>query len=148
VFVNRRVSEFTGLSKEQMAGKSLWKLFPDVVGTSFEHELRRAMAEQAPVRFEHFYAPWKRWFENHVYPSLSGLSLFVADITERKQAEHSLREADRQKDEFLAMLAHELAIRSPHWAAPTSCSRVSCRATRRCRPRSRWSSGRSRSFRA
>jgi PAS domain S-box-containing protein len=30
------------------------------------------------------------------------------DITERKQAEEALRLADRRKDEFLAMLAHEL----------------------------------------
>jgi len=30
------------------------------------------------------------------------------DITERKQAERDLREADRRKDEFLAMLSHEL----------------------------------------
>lgn len=30
------------------------------------------------------------------------------DITGRKEIEESLREADRQKDEFLAMLAHEL----------------------------------------
>jgi PAS domain S-box-containing protein len=32
----------------------------------------------------------------------------VADITERKAAEEALREADRRKDDFLAMLAHEL----------------------------------------
>jgi PAS domain S-box-containing protein len=32
----------------------------------------------------------------------------VLDITERKDAEDRLREADRRKDEFLAMLAHEL----------------------------------------
>ena len=30
------------------------------------------------------------------------------DITERTRAEQELREADRRKDEFLAMLAHEL----------------------------------------
>src|SRR6202020_1016123 len=30
------------------------------------------------------------------------------DITERKAAQEALRQADRQKDEFLAMLAHEL----------------------------------------
>jgi len=30
------------------------------------------------------------------------------DVTERKEAEEALREADRRKDEFLAMLAHEL----------------------------------------
>lgn len=32
----------------------------------------------------------------------------VVDITERKQVEEELREADRRKDEFLATLAHEL----------------------------------------
>lgn len=32
----------------------------------------------------------------------------VGDITERKQAEQALKDADRRKDEFLAMLAHEL----------------------------------------
>jgi PAS domain S-box-containing protein len=32
----------------------------------------------------------------------------VLDISERKQAEERLKEADRRKDEFLAMLAHEL----------------------------------------
>ncbi len=32
----------------------------------------------------------------------------VIDITERKQAEQALQEADRRKDEFLATLAHEL----------------------------------------
>lgn len=37
-----------------------------------------------------------------------GVSGVLQDITERKQAEQLLREADRQKDEFLAVLAHEL----------------------------------------
>jgi PAS domain S-box-containing protein len=32
----------------------------------------------------------------------------IIDITERKQAEETLREADRRKDEFLATLSHEL----------------------------------------
>ncbi|HXC50018.1 MAG TPA: PAS domain S-box protein [Candidatus Limnocylindrales bacterium] len=32
----------------------------------------------------------------------------IQDITDRKQFEHALREADRRKDEFLATLAHEL----------------------------------------
>src|SRR4028118_1655157 len=37
--------------------------------------------------------------------------LVFQDVTERKQAEVALREADRRKDEFLAMLAH--ARRNP-----------------------------------
>ncbi len=37
-----------------------------------------------------------------------GASKIARDITRQKQTEAALREADRRKDEFLAMLAHEL----------------------------------------
>lgn len=37
-----------------------------------------------------------------------GMSASVIDITRSKRAEDTLKEADRRKDEFLAMLAHEL----------------------------------------
>jgi len=37
-----------------------------------------------------------------------GASKIARDITERKKMEQELREADRQKDNFLAILAHEL----------------------------------------
>jgi signal transduction histidine kinase/ActR/RegA family two-component response regulator len=37
-----------------------------------------------------------------------GVAISTVDVSERKRAEDALREADRQKDEFIAMLAHEL----------------------------------------
>ena len=37
-----------------------------------------------------------------------GVSKIARDITDRRLAEQALREADRQKDEFIALLAHEL----------------------------------------
>jgi PAS domain S-box-containing protein len=37
-----------------------------------------------------------------------GASKVARDITERKRAEEALKEADRRKDEFIALLAHEL----------------------------------------
>ena len=37
-----------------------------------------------------------------------GVVLVFRDITERRRAERTLEDADRRKDEFLAMLAHEL----------------------------------------
>jgi two-component system, chemotaxis family, CheB/CheR fusion protein len=37
-----------------------------------------------------------------------GASKVARDISERKRAEEALRDADRRKDEFLALLAHEL----------------------------------------
>jgi PAS domain S-box-containing protein len=40
--------------------------------------------------------------------AVAGMIGIVQDITARKQAEESLRDMDRRKDEFLATLAHEL----------------------------------------
>ncbi|HET7608210.1 MAG TPA: ATP-binding protein, partial [Gammaproteobacteria bacterium] len=39
---------------------------------------------------------------------LGGVAITFVDITTRKKAELHLREADRRKDEFIALLAHEL----------------------------------------
>ena len=39
---------------------------------------------------------------------ISGVVLIFRDETQRRQAESELRDADRRKDEFLALLAHEL----------------------------------------
>jgi PAS domain S-box-containing protein len=39
---------------------------------------------------------------------VSGAVMVFHDVTERRRVEKALREADRKKDEFLAMLAHEL----------------------------------------
>ena len=38
----------------------------------------------------------------------TGMVLVFRDVTERRRADQAMREADRRKDEFLAMLAHEL----------------------------------------
>jgi signal transduction histidine kinase len=40
--------------------------------------------------------------------AVSGIVIIGSDVTERHRATEALREADRRKDDFLAMLAHEL----------------------------------------
>jgi CheY-like chemotaxis protein len=55
-----------------------------------------------------------RWLLTDKVPLLDGegrvtrILVTAMDVTERQKAEEALREADRQKDEFLAILAHEL----------------------------------------
>ncbi len=106
--LNDRACEGMGMNRNEILGRSIWDLYPDNLGTPFETELRRAAAEQRTVTFEYFYPTRDRWYENRVYPSADGVSIFFADITDRKHAEDALRVAGERLD--LAMRGSNLGI--------------------------------------
>src|SRR5581483_1560338 len=93
-YVNREAIELGRRPKEELLGKNIWEVYPESVGNQFYVELHRAMREQVPVHFEDFATPLGRWFANDVYPSEDGLSIFVRDITARRQMEESLRASE------------------------------------------------------
>src|SRR5207244_389586 len=65
--------------------------------TTFDHEARRALREQAVVEVETRSPFTGRWADNRLYPSEAGLSIYVHDITERKRAEEELRRRAEQQ---------------------------------------------------
>ena len=111
IYLNERVTEHSGLSREDMIGRKIWEIFPQLVGTEFEQRCRRALAERRPDNFEHFHEPWGRWLETRVYPAADGLVIFRTDITERKRQDDLARESERrlQASEDLLRLAVEAA---------------------------------------
>ena len=125
-FVNRAGLEMVGLDGLEEARRV------PVASFFFPEDQPRIMEEFFPsvlepghgeieVRFRHFKTGEARWMAYKVLtlPDADGRPIAFAtvsqDITERKRLEDNLRslaadlsEADRRKDEFLAMLAHEL----------------------------------------
>jgi PAS domain S-box-containing protein len=102
-------------SVQELLGQSAWEKFPGLHGSEVALFCERAMAAQTPGSFEFYYAPLKVWLEVHVSPSPEMLSIYLRDVTERKHAEASLRQAkeaaeaaNQSKDRFLAVLSHEL----------------------------------------
>ena len=91
-YVNQRAAELFGRKPEELIGKHIWTEFPEGVGQPFQIAYHRAMTEQVPIEMENYYEPWNRWFENRIYPSPDGLSIFFHEITGRKQAEQSAKE--------------------------------------------------------
>jgi PAS domain S-box-containing protein len=91
-FVNDKAAEMLGKRKEELLGHCAWDLFPDAVDSQFYRELQAAVAEQRVIRSEHYYAPFQRWFENHIYPTADGVTVYSLDITLKKQLEEQHRE--------------------------------------------------------
>ncbi len=115
-FVNASVAKRLGKSREQLLGMRIWDVIPEAVGSESHVQLSRAMHKRSTVEYEVYFEPWERWYRNKAYPTPDGgIAVYTKDITEERRAEKlierqnaELREADQQKDEFLAMLAHEL----------------------------------------
>lgn len=113
VYVSNRVVEVVDRSREELIGRCIWDIFPDIVGSEFYIRLHRAAAEQRNIQFEYFYAPWQRWFENRVYPSSTGVSVLVTDITERKQAEEELQRTNQTLQTLLDFCPVAIAFFDP-----------------------------------
>jgi PAS domain S-box-containing protein len=104
VFVNQKAAQLFGRRSEDLVGKHIWTEFPEGVGQPFHKAYEKAMNEHAFVFLEEYYPPYDRWFENRIYPSRDGISIFFHDISERKRAEAALRTTEAQLHELLAQL--------------------------------------------
>jgi PAS domain S-box-containing protein len=114
---NAATARFLGLRPGEVDGQPAGRLgIPQETLDLWLDRYREAEGTGAPVRFEfaHEAAGGPRWLAATVgfiartplgHPQFS---FVVEDVTDRRRAEQALREADRRKDEFLAMLAHEL----------------------------------------
>ncbi len=98
--------------RREVVGRHHWEVWPEALDTPAGRMYQQVMVTRMPGRteFQHI-GPGASggWFEVRAYPVKGGgIVGFFLDITERRLAEDRLREADQRKDEFLAMLAHEL----------------------------------------
>ena len=100
------------LPAAQVIGRNHWELFPEVEDSEAGRMLRRVMRERSAGQIEHHIPEIggrSGWNEIRAFPMQDGgIAIFFREITDRKRAEEKLMAADRRKDEFLAMLAHEL----------------------------------------
>jgi diguanylate cyclase (GGDEF)-like protein/PAS domain S-box-containing protein len=110
-YLSAKACEIFGREAKDLLGRNIWAEFPEGIDQPFHHACEKAMAEQQSVSLEAFYPPYNRWFENRIYPSADGLTIYFHDITERKQAE----QAQLQNQRMLAQAQQVAHIGSWEW---------------------------------
>jgi PAS domain S-box-containing protein len=86
-YLNAEAEAILGRTRNELLGGVLWERFPELVGSVFQANYERVMAEQAAMEFEASDRTGEIWYEVHAYPSNGGVSIFFRDISERKKCE-------------------------------------------------------------
>ncbi|WP_276255447.1 PAS domain S-box protein [Halomontanus rarus] len=94
--LNESAADVLQFSEEELLGREIWDVFPEMKSGVYRERFRSAMETQEPVSFEVYDDPADSWLEFNVYPSESGLSIYFHDVTERREYERALEERERQ----------------------------------------------------
>ncbi len=94
-YVNRQAAALFGREPADLLDRHIWAEYPEGVGQPFYSAYERAMNEGVAIRLEDYYSPRQRWFENRIFPTQDGISVFFSDITDHKEAQRAL---PRQRD--------------------------------------------------
>ncbi|NEQ52143.1 MAG: response regulator [Leptolyngbya sp. SIO3F4] len=98
-YVNAQAADILKRDISGLLGQDFWKVLPESLGKRFTEYYREAVATNLEVvSFETYYEPTERWLMVRGYPGRDGLSIFLQDFTERKQAEEQLIELNRDLD--------------------------------------------------
>jgi PAS domain S-box-containing protein len=116
LWVNRVYATWVGRKPSEIIGRTIAQVLGEDAMHAIEPRTKELFAGRQVQyeRLSQYRALGKRWVQVTAEPTYDaagrtdGWVAVVSDIHDRKLAEEALREADQRKDDFLAVLAHEL----------------------------------------
>jgi PAS domain-containing protein len=91
--MNKKAGEILERNPEEMIGKRLDGVSWICRSSSFK-ACYKAVEDQQYIYLEKKYIPYEVWFENHIYPSVDGLSIF-RDISEKKKSDAIIEKKEK-----------------------------------------------------
>ncbi len=95
---NQEASKVLGVSAAEMIGKNLLEYFGNNLSPNINEYYQTVVNEKKPIRYERYLAFVQRWFEISAYPSENGASVYLKDITERKNSQEAIRISNERYD--------------------------------------------------
>ncbi|MFL0364130.1 GAF domain-containing protein [Pseudobacillus sp. 179-B 2D1 NHS] len=98
---------------EDVIGKNIWEVYPEVIGTTMYKEFHRVLSEQISIQFETPSVYEDYWHEIVAYPYDDGLCCLFKNVTDKKKYEKELKRLSSLDliGQMAAGISHE--IRNP-----------------------------------
>ena len=102
-YLNQKAGEILKRDPENLIGKNMWTEFPESVNSAFQKSCEKALAEQQYTYLEMYYPPLDVWYEDHIYPSPDGVTIYFRDISGRKKNEKKVKELQAKMDAVMSI---------------------------------------------
>ncbi|WP_133305188.1 PAS domain S-box protein, partial [Halonotius pteroides] len=103
-FFSGQGGELAGVSEDDVLGRGFWKVFDNIQGTTFEKQYREVMETREMASFVEYHQGVDSWFDVQAYPNDNGgIDIYFRDVTERKESEQALQQAEKQYQTLLEL---------------------------------------------
>ena len=121
IYINKKAGQILNKNPDELINKHIWTEFPKGFGEQFYQVYHEAMETQKNLHVEKYSEVFDKWFENHIYSSRSGISIYFRDITERKKAEEELQTAHNSlrfhlENSPLAFIEWDNQVKARSWS--------------------------------
>lgn len=96
IYLNKKALDVLGKPTEELLGKNIWDVFPLTKQTQFYNVVNEAWTTQQYQSHLGFNPELNKWFEVHLYPSATGISIYAQDVTGRIEGDNALRKSEQQ----------------------------------------------------
>ncbi|MFD1257022.1 PAS domain S-box protein [Mucilaginibacter terrae] len=108
---NKAAEGLIGYSSNDVMGRNIWEVLPEIYHSDFHLYLQRAMTTRANIDFTDYFWPTQNWFACNAYPAEDGIIVHFRDITHNKKAEEDLLKKVQRLKEVSFLNSH--ALRKP-----------------------------------
>jgi len=101
--------------RNEILGQNLWEVFADAVGSENYHLFQHIMETGEAAHYERYEARLKAWVEVSIYPAFNGLSVYIKDISARKEAETAATEVLEERNTILESIDDAFFAVDKNW---------------------------------
>jgi signal transduction histidine kinase len=112
-YMNAAATRITSVTGIPHLGRSLWEIYPTLLGTPVEDNFRHAMEHRTVIEFEQYFRSdlSEQWFHFQLYPQPGeGLIVYMRETSQARRTEQALRRSEQlaAAGRLAASIAHEI----------------------------------------